>query len=358
MKGRRMRNGLRKWTAALLLLATCSSGGSRAPDWSYSTFKLRFWHGLCSMTRPLVRDGVLYFGGGPQAAHATHVYAVGLGTMELLWKFKTGSYFPAANIAATDTALYVVSGDWLYALDRKKGSLLWRHPASASSVVEDEGIVFLNGTTSLLEAIDGSSGSDLWQVRPRNMSFAPVVLGDSLFYVDDGSLLEVSKRSGVRLADYPQFDKVSRLTRVGDRLYFATKGEEPSAKWTGVVFDPATRESKMLGREFLSYKDGTLYFIVAEGIVEAVDVTTGRRLWISDKLPTLRRGGFAFRGDTMYQPALDGTARLNALDRTTGKRQWTFLAHPVDAYFEEPVVSGNALFVTGETCNLDMFKLP
>ena len=342
---------------ALALLCSCSRGNrGREPDWTFSTFHLRFWHGWCSMTKPVILDNVLYVGGGYFYDRETSLYAIDLGTRKVLWKYPTRVYF-LSEVLVTTTTVYVGTGDSLLALNTKDGTLAWRHAGGPRFLVVENGKVFASGS-NVIEALDAPTGNQVWLIRAKNMLFGPVALGASLYYVDDTRLYEVSQKNGALLSTFPQFRKVAAPRAIEGKLLFNSEVSEQPREWISVVLDPETRQFQALGGELLAYQDGILYLHAADGRVLAVEAATGRELWQSNRLPTFDRGGFVFHGNVMYQANWIVAGELDAFDQQSGSLLWKFKPGPKGLFFETPVVYHDSLFATNENCNLYMFDLP
>jgi quinohemoprotein ethanol dehydrogenase len=109
--------------------------------------------------------------------------------------------------------------------------------------------------------------------------------------------------------------------------------------------------------------DGVLYFIGSMNIVQAVDATSGERLWTYDPrvreyAGRLRAGwdqsrGIAFWNDKIYVATWDG--RLNAVDAATGQEVWstTTIDPELSMYITGPpkVFKGKVLVGNGGTEN-------
>ena len=93
---------------------------------------------------------------------------------------------------------------------------------------------------------------------------------------------------------------------------------------TGSAHAPAQVWASRAGRRFtgeLTLHQGTLYGAGVDRKVYAVDLESGAVKW-SSRLTGIVAGGVLVSGDTVYAASTRPEGRVNALDRSTGQRLW------------------------------------
>ena len=93
---------------------------------------------------------------------------------------------------------------------------------------------------------------------------------------------------------------------------------------TGSAHAPAQVWASRAGRRFtgeLTLDQGTLYGAGVDRKVYAVDLESGAIKW-SSRLTGIVAGGVLVSGDTVYAASTRPEGRVNALDRSTGQRLW------------------------------------
>jgi eukaryotic-like serine/threonine-protein kinase len=160
---------------------------------------------------PAVDGDVVYIGSGDG-----YFRALDTGAGRALWRFKTagvkldGAEFGydrtqimgAATV--TEDAVYFGSRDArLYALDRRRGSALWRfeEPSAwviAAPAVAGDTLYSTRSSSANVRAVNRSTGEELWQRRLDGPIFAsPVIVGDRLYVATgEGTLYAFDRATG------------------------------------------------------------------------------------------------------------------------------------------------------------------
>ena len=142
-----------------------------------------------------------------------YVYALNLHNRTLLWKFKSigpvenspiiangiayfCSDYPAVAPAGVGYGQFV----WLYAVNALTGDLLWRfnlvHSLGGYSPAVCDGRVYITYGKQVC-SLDAKTGNKLWSCATENVKTPPIVLGDTVYIVEQGKdLLALDAKSG------------------------------------------------------------------------------------------------------------------------------------------------------------------
>lgn len=340
---------------ALLAVACVRPADSRAPDWTLTTFRQRFWHGSCAMTLPTVSDGVVYLGGGYPWTTGAFVQAFDLETDSEIWRFEVGeTFFTGSQLLLDGDTLYVGAGDRLLALDRRRGTQRWSFGIAGRERVARDGVVYTSSGTTLV-ALDAASGGEVWRVDlGEQLRETPVLLGDRIYVEDAGSLLILDRASGARIESDRQFTGVARLRAIGGRLWFTARIAGAAGRAT-LAWNPDDGTLAVHDGEIVGSGEGIAY-VAAGDSLRLIDAAADAEIARYDRLPSASLGGVVVDGGTMFQPDLTGRVRaLNAFDLATGRREWTFEAGGM--LLATPVLAADRLWVASDDCRLYAFDL-
>ena len=285
------------------------------PRWSFAANR------LTGISTPAVRaDGTSYVASGNAS-----LFAVGPGGAQL-WTYQTGSSADGDPIVTREGTLVYPSDDGsLYALD-PTGTLLWKSDPMLGPGEVDGGLaescdgrLFAAGFNGWF-ALDVKSGKTLWSAGAtgmyRGVSSSPVLDADGSMYGVDAA--------GIGYA----FDPAGK------------------ARWSRALGPAGATAPLHLG--------DTLYVVMSDGNLHAVDDSTGAERWSRPVGYALTRTVGKVAG-----PVADGNARvyLNSTDGfvyafdTSGKQLWRVAASGVSApqLFSGGIAIGNdgALYVPG-----------
>lgn len=256
---------------------------------------------------PAVVDGVVYFG-----SNDGYVYAVDAASGEQLWRFNT--IFPVkSSPAVADGMVYIGSDDYsLYCLDARTGKKLWSYETGSfvmSSPVVAEGIVYAGGMDGYMYALQADNGRFRLRVKMGEVQGSPAYRDEVVYFNSRGGLTAVDGQArnwpgehglrgwwiqfyAFRLAPPPPplSGFLWRLPRLGsssssapvitgDTLYttfdnrlYAISLSEREIEWTYRAGGDLRRSSPALG-------NGVLYVGGEDGLLRAVDATTGQEVW-------------------------------------------------------------------------------
>ncbi len=287
---------------------------------------------------PIVTEDTAYFATG------NRVYAVNLKDGSLKWRYPgdtTMANFVQTTPAVNDDSLFIGTGDGLYALNRADGKLRWPQPfhikngVTASPIVVGDTVYFGggNGRIYALNAKTGDPPVGTWQQgvdAGGDFSSDFSVGGDMLYYITGGQDLHaVNLTSG----QHRWLQRLPALTRgsvspvlSGESIYIAAGNSISS--W---------RANNGQQRWYLPLPsdaatapavdaNGNLYIITSDRNIYAVD-KSGRGLWHQAAKVDF---------EVTAQPIVDGNllfvgttqGGVYAFDTATGALKWNYLIHP------------------------------
>ena len=252
------------------------------------------------MAQPVAADGLVY-AMDSDAVVSAHDMAGG----GRVWKFDTkGEDDDSSNVggglALDQGTLYAVNGlAELVALDARNGTVRWRSnfgapTRSAPTVVE--GRIFVTTIEDKLLSLAGDNGRQLWAHQAANAVTsvlgrpAPAYAGGLVVAgFGSGELATLRAETGNPVWT----DNLAAATRTGSLADFA-----------------AIRGLPVVG-------DGRVYAIGMGGLLVAVELPTGRRLWERD---VASEDSLWAAGDWLFLISLD--QRLAAVNREDGRVSW------------------------------------
>jgi serine/threonine-protein kinase len=300
-----------------------------ALDTDTGSIRWKFKTGSFVDSSPTVVGGVVYFG-----SNDGYFYALDAKTGKEFWKFSTGQRIKSSAAVADGMVFFGSNNYSLYALDARTGERIWRHrtrgyvlasPAVANGIIYfgsmdnsfyalqasngrfrllykanemqsspavKDGVVYFN-SAGRLHAIDGSDRNwpgehslrghwfQLWAFRIAPMppplsgkmwSFplgessptSPIVIDNTIYTTADNKLVRID-------IDKIDFSRVATMRRIPDFLEYI----DSELGWVYEGTQETYRSSPTLG-------DNVIYIGGADGIVHAVDATSGEQLWSYD----------------------------------------------------------------------------
>lgn len=232
------------------------------------------------------------------------------------------------------------------AFDLRDGSALWRTSLLpededtatllGAGVAVGEGRIFATTGLAQVAALDAASGQELWRTRvPAPLRAPPAYDGGRVFVVtvdntalalaaSDGRILwsqpGVAEATGLLGGAAPAVDNgvVIAPMRSGEVLALTVDTGRPL--WSDSVI-AAARTDAGAGLADISARpvldDGRVYVVSASGLMAAIDLRTGRRIW---ELPVAGIEQPWLAGRVLYVLNLDSD--LAAVDARTGRVLW------------------------------------
>jgi outer membrane protein assembly factor BamB len=313
------------------------------------------------------------------------------GNPMLNWQFQAGGGVPNSIAIVGDVVYFASDDEVVHAVSRSSGSEIWsvkrprptvRGPLAADGrlyFADDEGTVFAlepshpgepiwqtatayPGTTELISVagtlsfgtgdgrlvgLDGATGAEEWAVQVtadgaavRNPAYA------------DGRIFAGTAGAGFIAVDLASHQIAWTADLDGDDTGTASAGNgvayiaTPADATTGRLhaLDAKTGKPLWIGPSPMlttpNVVDGVAYSSTMQGLVEAIDASTGKLRWsvqLSGKIRPM-----AVVGTTLYLSA-DTEQRVYAIETTTGSKLWQFdVDGPSDCCI---AVAGGAVFV-------------
>ncbi len=320
----------------------------KVPAWVYDG-GAPMWAG------PVYGDGAVYAGDDDGYLHALEARS---GTKR--WSSRVGAPIRSRVTVADGAVFFQADDGYLYRLSRASGEVTWRRrlldsaftriplddPRSrwdpfASAVTAGDGRLFLGTADGRVLAITSTSGDALWTFRAHDaIVAAPAVADGTVFvgsfdhhvYALDASTGAVRWKhdTGAPVVSTPAV-ATGRVV-IGSRSYelLALDSETGTAIWSHYVWFSWIESS-------VTVRDGIGYVGSSDAnVVLAFDPTTGRESWRTDVFgwawgrPAVvnARTYVATSGNSSYSAA--HRASVVALDRTTGRPVWQFVANTDD----------------------------
>lgn len=201
------------------LYIACVDGSVDALDLETGKVLQRYWSekaGFGSshspvLGSPLIQGPLLYFGSDNH-----EIYCLSLASGQSLWTYSCDSQVHDSAAAVMDGTLFMASGESLYALDPRHGSLKWQSANLIkvnSSPLAYGGRLYLGAGDNAMHCFDAASGKELWKfATPKGIMSSPsldakatsLVFGcadNNVYALNlDGKLLWSQKTSGPVLA--------------------------------------------------------------------------------------------------------------------------------------------------------------
>ena len=132
--------------------------------------------------KPLIKDGILYFGSCNQ-----NLYAVDVNTGALIWKFKTEGIIMESHPKYWNNSIYFGSFDYnFYCIDAKNGQLKWKFATRnkiGSAAAIHNGKVYFGSKDENFYCLDATTGELVWKFRTYgDINFVPLVHDNKVFF--------------------------------------------------------------------------------------------------------------------------------------------------------------------------------
>ena len=267
-----------------------------------------------SVSSPAVYKGVVYV-----SSLDGHVYALDASTGSLKWKYQTGAGVSSTPAVSEGLVFTVSHDDNIYALDAETGALKWKYQTDGCwlySPAVCEGVVYVGNTNGYLYALYANTGNLKWKYQTGAEVSSTPAISEGVVYVGSGYYVyALDATTGILKWKYQigntssPADSVSTPAVLGGVVYIG-----------GASFDP----------------ENWMYY----GHVYALDATTGTLKW---KYPTTAIGNSpAVSGGVVYFSPIDND--VYALDASTGNLKWIY--HTTYSVSSSPAVSGGVVYVT------------
>ncbi|KUO20941.1 protein kinase domain-containing protein [Streptomyces dysideae] len=313
----------------------------------------------------LTHDGVLLVSGDPLVAYDVK-------TGKARWT-KKGVCRPGARLLFHGGKVFLADGDYdgvLVAYDVKTGDEAWRSRLGKKLTVEDtiaiddKNVYVMAADYSdsqsatkyrtAVAAISHTTGTKVWLqkrdwgTKDYDVQGSVSLSGTYLVYADSNYNLTVrSTVNGAQLWTKKIGDDWTWQPTIAGGLVFL-----PGDKLTAVDADTGDVRWRLSPNGRRGFNNptvigGVLYVSDYDDGVWAVNVSTGKRIWLCDELDIDGPETFVKAGTTLYGAAGPIDAGVVALQAKTGKLRWTFTDGKDHGEPWQVAVAGNRLLVTG-----------
>lgn len=283
----------------------------------------------------------------------------------VLWKFKVDTKPPKGNIslygrvgstpAAVDDAVYIGGEEYLYALAKATGQLIWSFNTPGgvvNSPAVANGIVYFSSGDQNLYAVDARTGVERWHFSIKDSKLPwsaftnPVVSGGVVYIGSErDSLHALDAATGRELWRTQVIGSIKHTPAVADGLVYVGTNTHPSLDNTFFYAVEAStgrvRWRRPLEEELASSAavvDGSVYFSAYQALY-SLDARTGALRWRFTHPGSVIVTAPAIAYDTAFI-TLD--SNLYAVDTSSGQERWSFRGEGV--FLVSPSISGEVVY--------------
>ena len=271
-----------------------------------------------------------------------------VGSLELLWKFKTGSTVDS-SAAVANGIVYVGSDDGnLYALDASTGALVWKYPTGPveySSPAVVNGMVYIGSFDHNLYALDASTGAFKWKYTTGDsIDPSPAVVNGTVYMASyDHNLYALDASTGAFKWKYTTGkDIVSSPAVANGMVYIGSFDHNLYALDAGTGAFKWTYTTGSFIQSSPAVVNGVVYVGSDDENVYALDAGTGAFKWKYATGGSVNSSPAVVNG-VVYVGSYFG--KLYALDAGTGAFKWKY-ATPGVINESSPAVSNGVVYIT------------
>ncbi|NLA37785.1 MAG: PQQ-binding-like beta-propeller repeat protein, partial [Methanomicrobiales archaeon] len=158
-------------------------------------------NGVLSFTSPSACDGKIYCAG-----NRSQIFCIDPSTQSAVWTFYQGGSVKSSPVIGEDGIVYFTTSSRLYALDGATGTELWNSfvTGTAATPALAGGRIYA-GAYNGLHCLDMSTGDEIWHFPASEMNVAPVVAGSLVYAATNeaaGTLYAVDAGTGEEVWSY------------------------------------------------------------------------------------------------------------------------------------------------------------
>ncbi len=279
-------------------------------------------------------------------------HSTGAAVLERAWRTSLGEgsndrvKLAAPPVIAGGTLFFLDADHRVHAVSASNGDRIWSERirpgegrdrvARGGGIAASGGRVFVTSGFGFIVALDAASGDEIWRVTAgAPFQSAPTVAGGRVFAItNDSELIALDAGTGAVAWNY---QAIAESARILSAPSVAVDGETVVAPFaSGEIVALLTANGRRLWSDSLSRSgrltslsaindiagrpvidNGVAYAASHSGILGAIDLRTGQRIWARSFASTQTPW---VAGDIVYAVSVDGV--LAAFDRATGGVHW------------------------------------
>ncbi|HWA00539.1 MAG TPA: PQQ-binding-like beta-propeller repeat protein [Caulobacterales bacterium] len=280
------------------------------------------------------------------------VHLAGQATLDVAWRANLGagssrrSHLAAPPVISEGKLFFLDADQRVHALDAASGRQIWSeelrphdskdHRARGGGLAAAAGRVFVTTGFGFAVALDASNGHEVWRAQVgAPFDAAPTVVGSRVYAVtNDSELISFDAATGEQSWSYQAIAEPARILAASSPAVDGDTVIAPFASGELIAFlsangrrlwqDSLSRTGRLTSLSSINdiagrpaIEDGVVYAASHSGVLTAIDVRTGTRLWArafaSTQTPWIA-------GDVLYAVSVDG--ELAAFDKATGGVYW------------------------------------
>ncbi|HVY84821.1 MAG TPA: PQQ-binding-like beta-propeller repeat protein [Caulobacterales bacterium] len=288
--------------------------------------------------------------GGTPDNSPTHL--AGQASLEVAWRADLGqgsnrrSHLAAPPVISEGKLFFIDADQRVIALDAASGHRLWSvelrpqhskdHRARGGGVAASGGRVFVTTGFGFAVALDAQNGHEVWRSQAgAPFDAAPTVVGSRVYAVtNDSELISFDAGTGEQSWSYQAIAEPARILAASSPAVDGDTVIAPFASGELIAFlsangrrlwqDSLSRSGRLTSLSSINdiagrpaIENGVVYAASHSGVLTAIDVRTGQRVWArafaSTQTPWIA-------GDVLYAVSVDG--ELAAFDKATGGVYW------------------------------------
>jgi outer membrane protein assembly factor BamB len=288
------------------------------------------------------------------------------------WEFKTGGAVRSSAIVVNESICFGSSDGYLYAVNKKDGSLKWKFNCGSSvtsSPASSNDVIYILSEQQSLFALQSSTGKLIWKKnigedKPYDWAFdyyfsSPVINGDTLLIGSaDGKLLSLNKKDGNEFWQFTAKDFLRATTAllngwvyIGDTNgdMYAIDSRTGKQKWvfntfgSGLNNDTIGFDRKAIISSAVVEGDAVV-FGSRDGFLYCVNRFDGQLKWKFDHHVSWVISSPSIINGHVITGTSDGHF-VQSVDINTGKEAWrTYGTAPL---WSSPLVVGDHVYIGG-----------
>jgi outer membrane protein assembly factor BamB len=251
---------------------------------------------------------------------------------EEIWRVKVNNGVEGSGTLIKDTIFFGGNDGQFYSVDANNGKIIWTFPTRIENLSEpllDDGVVYFLTGSNTLYALDASSGKQLWIYSRQDTSALSVrggsrpAIRNGILYVgfSDGYFVALVAKSGQmkwekQLNKNKKFRDLDANPLIDGEFVYIAGFDDYLYALRAASGDVVWRSDKGGGYGNLLIIGDRLYYASTQSEFNAVDKTTGRKIWTHSLKEGLATSAAVYRGMIVVG---ESQGALKFLDSGTGK---------------------------------------